>query len=367
MKLEDDILDIQKEIKTGKIMNEASVSQGVILRLLNRLGWPVFDPSIVSPEFSVGAGRADYALCHPANKPIIIIESKGIGQSEGSERQLFEYAFHQGIPMAILTDGREWNFFLPGEQGSYHERCVYKLDLLARPVNESADIFERYLLYDVVCSGQTIENAKNDYKNVSKNRQIKEALPEAWKLLLDDGDKILVELIADKVETICGYKPSPEVVKKFIRSISEKGVVEIKVEQPIKSRKKILKRPVITPITAGNNLKKNFTGFVLNGKEYHERNAIKVLIKVFEVLYNRDDTFLESYAALPKHGRKRRYLSRNKMELYPDRKDLCELYSENHFGGWWVGTNYSRSTIWHAIELACEVAGLRFGHGLRLI
>ena len=69
------------------------------------------------------------------------MESKGVGNASGAERQLFEYAFHQGIPMAILTDGQEWSFFLPGEQGAYYERCVYKLDLLARTTEECRQIF----------------------------------------------------------------------------------------------------------------------------------------------------------------------------------------------------------------------------------
>jgi len=77
----------------------------------------------------------DFALCHPPGKPVTLIEAKQIGQSDGAERQLFEYAF-DGVPMAILTDGREWNVFLPGEQGSYSERHVYKLDLMERDLAE---------------------------------------------------------------------------------------------------------------------------------------------------------------------------------------------------------------------------------------
>jgi len=59
---------------------------------------------------------------------VILIEVKQVGQSKGADRQLFEYAFHKGVPMAILTDGQEWNFFLPTEQGDYSERQLYKLD-----------------------------------------------------------------------------------------------------------------------------------------------------------------------------------------------------------------------------------------------
>ena len=83
--------------------------------------------------------KAGAWILHYANrlrKPIAFIEVKQVGQSEGAERQLFEYAFHTGVPLAILTDGREWNFFLPAEQGDYGERRVYKLDIVERDISE---------------------------------------------------------------------------------------------------------------------------------------------------------------------------------------------------------------------------------------
>jgi hypothetical protein len=296
---------------------------------------------------------------------VILIESKDVGRAAGAERQLFEYAFHQGIPMAILTDGQEWSFFLPGEQGAYHERCVYKLDLVARPVEECTKIFERYLRHEEVASGRALENAKSDYRAVSRTRQIKDALPIAWEQILRDQDELLVDLIAERVATICGYKPEPEIVAHFIQKLTAAPAA-----QPTATT--VAQRP--TPAQPTTQLdfhippaEPQFSGFALNGQQYNEGSAIDTLMRVFEVLSARDPNFLERYAALPKHGRKRRYLSRNKMELYPGRPDLCEEYSTSRFGGWWVGTNYSRSTIRHAIELACQVAGLRFGTDLRLI
>lgn len=368
MSLQIEIQDIQSQIKAGKFVNEASVSQGIILRLLKSLGWEIFDASCVSPQYSVGSGRVDYALCHPPNKPIILIEVKGIGLASGGEKQLFEYAFHQGIPMAILTDGQEWHFFLPGEQGDYQERCVYKLDIVARPVSESADIFQKYIDYSEIVSGKAIENAKNDYRNVSKKRQIKDALPTAWYQLLEDEDELLVELIAERAETICGFKPEPETVAKFIGSlVSSPPHVKTKDKPPIPINKPLSSKPISSTEADQIRIKKEFTGFILRGHKYQESNAIKVLMRVFEVLSSEDPDFLERYATLPKHGRRRRYLSRNKMELYPGRPDLCEQYSEMKFGGWWIGTNYSRSTIWNAIELACQVSKMEFGKDLRLI
>jgi hypothetical protein len=130
--VEEDLQDIRAGIKAGRYVNEATVSQGIVQRLLHILGWPVYDTEIVAPEYSLGGRRADYALCHPPRESVILVEVKQIGQSQGADRQLFEYAFHKGVPMAVLTDGQEWHFFLPTEQGDYGERRVYKLDLLER-------------------------------------------------------------------------------------------------------------------------------------------------------------------------------------------------------------------------------------------
>ena len=113
MTLENDIEDIRAGIQAGRFVNEAAVSQGIILRLLQALGWPAYHTQVVCPEYALEGRRADHALCHPSSKPIAFIEVKQIGQSEGAQRQLFEYAFHIGVPLAILTDGQEWNFFLP--------------------------------------------------------------------------------------------------------------------------------------------------------------------------------------------------------------------------------------------------------------
>jgi predicted type IV restriction endonuclease len=130
-----DIEEIREAIRVGRFTNEAAVSQGVVLRILHALSWPTYDTQIVSPEYSVEGRRVDFALCHPAGKPAVFIEVKGVGQSDATgERQLFEYAFHKGVPMAILTDGQEWQFFLPAEQGDYGERRVYKLDISASSI-----------------------------------------------------------------------------------------------------------------------------------------------------------------------------------------------------------------------------------------
>jgi len=145
MSLEEHIQDIQKKLKHNEYPNEQSISQGVVLRLLSALQWPIYDTQTVMPEYSIAGKRVDFALCVQTNKPVIFIEVKQPGNTLGADKQLFEYAFHKGVPFAIVTDGKEWHFYLPAEIGSYDERRVYKLDLIARDLHESEYRLARYL------------------------------------------------------------------------------------------------------------------------------------------------------------------------------------------------------------------------------
>jgi len=126
MQLETHLLDIQERLKNNEYYNEQSISQGIVVRLLSALEWPIYDPQVVIPEYKIQGRRVDFALCAHKNKPVIFVEVKQPGNTLGADKQLFEYAFHTGVPFAIVTDGKEWHFYLPAEVGSYDERRVYK-------------------------------------------------------------------------------------------------------------------------------------------------------------------------------------------------------------------------------------------------
>jgi hypothetical protein len=349
------LLDIRAGIKAGRYVNEATVSQGIVQRLLNALGWPVYDTEIVAPEYSLGNRRADYALCHPPREPAILIEVKQVGQSKGADRQLFEYAFHRGVPMAILTDGQEWNFFLPTEQGDYSERQLYKLDILERDPQEAESSLKRYLEYEAVRSGQAIEAARKDYRNAARKKQAQRTLPDAWTKLIESEDELLMELLADKVEDLCGVKPDLDAVATFLRKQPSMGNEVVSQPSP--------KKPKPPDRSGPTNDGSKSTGYELYGQRYGARNARDVMVKVFREFAERDSSFLERFAALPKHGRKRRYLGRTREELYPGSQHLVDNAYEIQ-PGWWIDTNASRASMETRIKMACEVAGIKYGKDL---
>jgi hypothetical protein len=357
MTIGEQIEKAREAIRQGRFISEAAVSQGILLPFLHALGWPVFDTSIVVPEYSLEGRRVDYGLCHPANRPAVFIEVKKIGFSEGADRQLFEYAFHVGVPMAILTNGQEWSFYLPGEQGRYDERRVYKLDLLERSSTEASERLNRYLSYERICSGEALKAARSDYQNVARNREIDATLPKAWSALLEEQDSLLLDLLAEKVEDLCGYKPDLDVCGNFLASLlAQPGIVPSQSEQNKQQRGSTGtgKREDTTFRRRGTRKVDDFV-FSFKGQKYQAGSAREVVTEVFQLLAKEDGGFLERFAAR-KHGKKRRYLAQNRNELYPGRPDLSEEHAIEIADGWWMGTNYSRRDLQKMIGLACEVA-----------
>jgi predicted type IV restriction endonuclease len=358
MGLHETIGRIVEAMRTGQFVNEAAISTAVVMPLLQDLDWPIFDPAIVAPEFTVENRRVDFALCHPRNRAAVFIEVKQPGKSEGADKQLFEYAFILGVPLAVLTDGREWHFYLPSGQGHYQERRVYKLDLIERGAEEGARRLRRYLAHEAVVSGAAARAAQEDYASVRKDREIAATVPQAWHKLLAEQDELLVDLLADQVESLCGYKPDPEVVTRFLAEQAERlsqtsGYTgRPPTPQPPTPTGQPAKRTTYPP---HSNL---VPGFTMRGTYISTRNAKDTLIRVLEHLADDDETFLQRFASLPKHGRSRRFLASDRGELYPGRPDLA-IYSHELRPGWWVGTNYGAEQIRKILHMACEVAGLQ--------
>lgn len=347
--------------------------------MLDALGWPVYEADIVTPEYQVETRRVDFALCHPPNKPVVFIEVKQPDTISGADRQLFEYAFHRGVPIAVLTDGQEWNFYLPTEQGDYAERRLYRLDILERDPAESAERFCRYLAYDAVRSGEALEQARQEYRSVRGRREAAQALPQAWSELLESDDDSLFDALADQTESLCGYRPDRQSVWTFLSNL---GVADVQgARRPSKRRQspnnsKPSTRPATrsprragpssgAAVATGTTVPAG-TGILLHGVWTPARSGKEALVKLFQNLAERDETFLKRFAARPKHGRKRRYLADDPTSLYPGRPDLVQKAAEEVVPGWWLGTNNSGASMLKIAKMAAEVAGLTFGKDVLL-
>ena len=219
MELKEHIDDIRNRLEQKLFPNETAVRQGIVNELLRELGWPMGNTTVVCPEYSINRRRVDYALCHPPGKPIVFIEVKRVGSIEGAEKQLFEYAFHEGVPILILTDGQKWRFFHPAGSGSYQERLVRALDLITDDSEESAECLLKYLTYAAVQAGIAGQAIFEDYQKVSQQRESLRHLPEAWENLLSgtsEDSEFLIEVVQSETHRLCGNRPTYEQVLAFL-------------------------------------------------------------------------------------------------------------------------------------------------------
>lgn len=169
-------------------------------------------------------------------------------------------------------------------------------------MSESAKRLARYLDYEAVCSGKAVEAATEDYRDVTRQREIGTNLPIAFAKLVEEQDETLIELLTDKVESLCGCKPEPDIVAKYLAEGPLTNVRAVRVRKTTETSS--LVTPAGPPADAASPC-----GFVLAGKHYAAKNPTEVYIKVFEELSKRGATFLPRFAALPKHGKKRRYIA----------------------------------------------------------
>ena len=196
---------------------EEATKQGAVLPILRQLGWDCFNLEEVSPEFNVGNGRVDYCLLINQKKRVFLEVKRASENLESHEKQLLEYSFTEGVDLAVLTNGLVWWIYLPLIGGNWQQRKCFTIDITQQSPQESAKHFKDFLGRDVVENGSSIEKAKSVKESREKNKLIDQSIPKAWKQLIDEPDEFLVELFSEKVEGLCGHRPTFEQITEYIR------------------------------------------------------------------------------------------------------------------------------------------------------
>ena len=119
--------------------NETRTRMALIDPLLSALGWDISDPGVVTPEFKVSGGRADYALLRADGLPAATVEAKKLGEALESHRmQMLNYANASGINYAGITDGNHWELYDVFQPSHLEEKRILKVSIANAPAQESA-------------------------------------------------------------------------------------------------------------------------------------------------------------------------------------------------------------------------------------
>lgn len=117
--MEQEIYSLTEKIKATKdvVLTEEATKNAFVMPFLKALGYDVFDPQVIIPEFTADIGtkkgeKVDYAIMNNGS-PLVLIEVKGHTESlDNHNNQLIRY-FHScsSAKFAILTNGIEYRFF----------------------------------------------------------------------------------------------------------------------------------------------------------------------------------------------------------------------------------------------------------------
>lgn len=359
---------IRAGLDGGLYPNERAVSTSIVVPILRSLGWDDSDPAQVMPEYTNPRGRVDYALSPSRSAPAVFVEVKRVGQTADADRQLFEYAFHEGAQIAVLTDGRIWNFYLPGQHGSYEDRRVYQLDIVERETAEIVLRLRRYLDRTRVAGGDALNDAQTDYHASTSRRAAELTLPKAWAQLLAEPDGLLIELLRERTEALCGHKPNDTALEDFLR-----GQQAGSAESTITLRSPRTRGPSSSPLSQHTAREPNFprahvdtpppTGrnrWRVGSQNGVERNGVETMHAVLSAMFRLYPDRQETMAAAVR-TRGRNNIARSIDEIYPNQPQIARRNNRPLPDGWFVGTNESSATKKRIVAQAARGAGLVMG------
>ena len=226
-----------KEIKNDpniSTLNEAQAKRSVIERILEFLGWDIYNYNEVKLEHGVGARRVDYALRINGDNEVFIEAKKPGEDLENHQEQLLDYSFKEGVALAILTNGIAWWFYLPLKKGAWNDRKFYTIDILKQKIKDIDDRFDLLLSRKNVESGEAVRQAESILENRQREKIIRERLPEVWNKVIKEPHELLVEILIETVEDVCDFKPENSEILEFIRVHHKKWLLSPELEPEVR-------------------------------------------------------------------------------------------------------------------------------------
>jgi hypothetical protein len=250
----DQLKSFIEKLRTNPRLNafdEAATKQAIILPLLHQLGWNTYNIDEVTPEFSVENRRVDYSL-RLNNTNEVFIEVKKAGENlEGFQEQLLDYSFRQGVKLAVLTNGKTWWFYLPTKKGDWKARKFYTIDILQQEPQDVVQRFTDLLSRNNVQTGKALQHAESIYKGKQKKKLIEETIPEAWNKIITEPDSLLIDLLSETTEKICGFKPEIDETTRFLKSYEGRFLVSPEEGPPEEAPKA---KPQVRTIPEGKKI-----------------------------------------------------------------------------------------------------------------
>ncbi|MCS7188345.1 MAG: hypothetical protein RMJ66_01325 [Bacteroidia bacterium] len=330
------IANLKNQLIRGSstLYNEHAIYFGVIVPVLNDLKWNTSDTEEIVPQYATDEGRVDFAL-RPIDKQtgrranFTFIEVKQLGKAdEEAERQLFRYAFHEGVPLLILTDGARWRFYHPLSAGSLSERMIEEINLLSDPEEKCTRILQKYLERSRYLSVRDFDTFIKQEYNAHVQYQ---TFRRIWQTLVTGEDTGLIELILNRLASSLNVPINQLPIDKVRQWLTQE--LSLSATPPLLEEKQ--------------------RGLYIKGTFYAARRLKDLGRILCEKLAEIDSSFPENfYHSRENKGSKRLYISPDPDKMFPatfrekrpDWQQYLVRFTDKQGKVWWLMTHFSQKT-----------------------
>lgn len=137
------------EERKSMVQTEEATKMSFIAPFLRLLGYDVFNPSVVIPEFSADIAnrkgeKVDYAIMKDG-KPLILVEAKNYTENlDNHDNQLIRYFNVTEAKFAILTNGIEYRFFSDLEEPNKMDKKPFLIINMDKLIDRKVKQLEQF-------------------------------------------------------------------------------------------------------------------------------------------------------------------------------------------------------------------------------
>lgn len=211
MDFKDEICAFSKKIPTiaENIKTEEATKTALVMPFIQMLGYNVFDPTEVCPEFIADVGikkgeKVDYCIFKDGN-PTLLFEVKPVyfDLSTAHASQLYRYFTVTPARIGILTNGVIYKFFTDLDKpNTMDERPFLEVNLM----DPKASTLEELKKFSK--TGFNIESIDSVASELKYTREIKQ-------ILLDQSNEPTPEFVKFFAKSVYGRPVMPSVMEKF--------------------------------------------------------------------------------------------------------------------------------------------------------
>ncbi len=274
------LLDIRQRLLGKEYKNEEHVRLSLVSRVVQELGWDIWNPTEVYTEFKATKKedntRVDVALFTPGfEATAVFIECKGVGAFAADlaavERQLRDYNRDHTALFTIITDGRHWRFYFSFTSGEFKDKLFCKFDLQQDGLEEIAGYLEIFLHRESIMNHSARQKAEAYLMMGKKERAMQDVLSDAQKLVSQPPfpslPQAMVQLLAAKILTITPAEAQAFLMGTTVVSVvglamdslglvakvaeaTSKLVMSAPPKLPAATKKPVVKKPIVAAGTA---------------------------------------------------------------------------------------------------------------------